>query len=60
MELSKPSAAAGWLMMVKYNFLLAHPKMTYAIPYETEEVVSVVDDDGIQRQIHVVANLPTL
>ena len=49
MELSKPSATTGRVTMVKYSFLLAHPKMTYASPYEAEEVVSIVDD-GIQRQ----------
>ena len=33
--------------------------MIYASLYDAEEVVSIVDD-GIQRQIHVVANLPIL
>ena len=50
MESSKPSATTGRVTMAKYSFLLAHPKMTYASPYEAEEVVSIVDDDGIQRQ----------
>ena len=45
--------------MVKYTFLLAHPKMTYTSPYEAEKVVST-DDDGIQRQVPVVANIPMM
>ena len=57
MELSKLSLAAGRVRMVTYTFLIAHPKMTYTSPYDAEEVVWAVDD-GIQRQIHVVANLP--
>ena len=49
MELSEQSPAAGRVTSVEYSFLLAHPKMNYASPYEAEEVASVVDD-GIQRQ----------